>query len=89
MEFAGTAQGLAWPAGVGVLAGVMDQEDGQSELALQFPKIREQGGDLGGIILIDAVQPDQRVEDQEHRVMLAKKLFFRDFHTLTNKRMPR
>ena len=59
VEFAGTAQGLARPAGVGVLAGVMDQEDGQSELALQFPQVREQGGDLGGIVLIDAVQSDQ------------------------------
>jgi hypothetical protein len=36
MEFAGTAEGLAGATGVGVFAGVVDQEDGQVELALEF-----------------------------------------------------
>ena len=65
MEFTGTAQGLAWTAAVGVLARVMNQEDGQLKLALQFPKIGEQGRDLSGVILIDPVKSDQGVQDQE------------------------
>ena len=65
MEFTGTAQGLARTAGVGVLAGVMNQEDGQLKLALQFPEIREQRGDLGGVIFIDAVKADQGIQDQQ------------------------
>ena len=37
VEFAGTAQGLAGAAGLGVFAGVVNQQDGQLELALEFP----------------------------------------------------
>ena len=65
MEFAGAAQGLAGTAGVGVLAGVMNQEDGQLELALEFAQVGEQRGDLGGVVLIDPVQADQGIEDQQ------------------------
>ena len=36
MEFAGTAEGLAGAAGVGVFAGMVHQKDGQVELALEF-----------------------------------------------------
>ena len=43
----------------------MNQQDGQLELALEFPQIREQRGDLGGVVFIDPVQPDQRVQDQQ------------------------
>jgi len=39
VEFAGTAQGLARSAGVGVFAGMMDQQDGQLKLALEFAQI--------------------------------------------------
>ncbi len=65
MEFAGTAQGLSGAAGLGVFAGVMNQHDGQLELALEFPQIREQPGDLGGVVFIDPVQADERVQDQQ------------------------
>ena len=68
VEFAGTAQGLAWAAGVGVFAGVMNQQDGQLKLALQFPEVGEQRGDLGGVVFIDPVQADQRVQDQQDGV---------------------
>ena len=37
VEFAGPAQGLAGAAGLGVFADVMNQQDGQLELALEFP----------------------------------------------------
>jgi site-specific DNA-methyltransferase (adenine-specific)/adenine-specific DNA-methyltransferase len=39
VEFAGAAQGLAWAAGVGVFAGMMNQQDGQLKLALEFPQV--------------------------------------------------
>jgi hypothetical protein len=41
VEFAGTAQGLARSAGVGVFAGMMDQQDGQLKLALEFAQITD------------------------------------------------
>ena len=65
VEFAGTAQGLAGAAGVGVFASVMNQDDGQVKLPLQFPKIREQCRDLSGVVLINAVKSNERIEDQE------------------------
>jgi hypothetical protein len=37
VEFAGTALGLAGAAGLGFFAGVVNQQDGQLELALEFP----------------------------------------------------
>ena len=37
VEFAGTPQGLARSAGLGVFAGVMNHHDGQLELPLEFP----------------------------------------------------
>ena len=52
MEFTGAAQGLPWTAGVGVFAGVMNQEDGQLKLTLQFPEKGEKCSDLGGIVFI-------------------------------------
>jgi len=66
VEFAGTAQGLARAAGVGVFAGVMNQEDGQLELTLEFPQVRQQSGDLAGVVFIHSVQSDQRVQDQQN-----------------------
>ena len=58
VEFAGTALGLAGAAGLGFFAGVVNQQDGQLELALEFPQIREQRRDLGGVVFIDPVQAD-------------------------------
>jgi hypothetical protein len=55
MQFAGTAQGLAWSRAVGVLAGMMYHQHGQMELPLQFPQEGEQAGDLRGVVFIDAV----------------------------------
>ena len=39
VEFAGTAHGLDRAAGVGVFAGMMNQQDGQLILALEFAQI--------------------------------------------------
>jgi hypothetical protein len=35
------------------------------ELALEFAQIREQPGDLAGVVFIHSVQSDQRVQDQQ------------------------
>ncbi len=58
VKFTGAAQRLAGPAGVGVLASVVNQEDGQVKLPLQFPEIRQQRRDLSGVVFIDAMEPD-------------------------------
>ena len=65
VEFAGSAQRLSGPAAVGVFAGVMNQKDRQVELALELPQVRKQGRDLGGVVFIDPMKTDQRIQDQE------------------------
>ena len=56
VEFAGTAQSLARAAGVGVFAGMMNQQDGQLKLALEFAQKGEQPGDLAGVVFIVTVR---------------------------------
>jgi|SRR6267143_1470801 len=65
VEFAGSAQCLTRPSGVGVLASVMNQENGQLKVALKLPEVRKQRGDLGSVVFIDPVEADQRIEDQQ------------------------
>jgi hypothetical protein len=48
----------------------MNQHDGELEMALEFPQIREQRGDLGGVVFVHPVQADQRVQDQQDRTLL-------------------
>jgi hypothetical protein len=55
--------GLA--AGAAVLARVMDDEHGDVELALEGAEVAEQGGDLAGVVLVDAVQAHERVEHEQ------------------------
>jgi hypothetical protein len=68
VEFTGTPQGLTRATGVGVFAGVVNQQDGQVKLTLEFPEVRKQRSDLSGIVFIDSVEPDQRIEDQQDRL---------------------
>jgi len=70
VQFARTPQGLSRAAGLGVFAGVMNHQDGQLELPLELPQIREQRGDLGGVVFIDPMQPDQWVQDQQDGTLL-------------------
>ena len=70
VEFTGTAQGLARTGSVGVFAGVVHQQDGQLKLALEFPEVRKQGGDLGGVVFLQPMEPDQRIEDEQDRTQL-------------------
>ncbi|MEJ7604483.1 MAG: hypothetical protein WKG01_41895 [Kofleriaceae bacterium] len=66
-EIAGAAEALAGSTGGSVLACVMDDDDRDIERALKLAEVAEQGGDLTGVVLIDAVQADKRIEDQEAR----------------------
>ena len=43
----------------------MNHQDGQLELALEFAQVGEQRGDLGGVVFIDPVQADERIEDEQ------------------------
>jgi hypothetical protein len=65
VELAGAAQRVAWSAGMRVFAGVMNQEDGQLELALEFARVREQSGDLAGFIFLHPMQSDQWIQNQQ------------------------
>ena len=50
-----------------VLAGVMHENDGQIKSPLQKPEVSQQLGHLPGVILVDGMQPDQRIEQQQPR----------------------
>ena len=63
MEFTGTAQGQARSAGVGVFASVANEDDGYVKLPLQLAQIRQERGNLTGIIFVNPVQSDQRIQD--------------------------
>jgi hypothetical protein len=56
------------PRGLAVgLAGVMDEEDGEGETALEGAQIGQKGRDVGGGIFVDAMEADERIEDEEAR----------------------
>ena len=66
VEVTRAAQALAGlRAGGAVLAGVVDDDDGDVAFALQLAEVGEQRGDLAGVVLVDAVQPDERVEQEQ------------------------
>ena len=55
MEVAGAAEGLAEDGTAAVLAGVMDDDDGQVVLSLQVSQVREQARDVARVVLIAAM----------------------------------
>ena len=69
-EVAGAAEALPGLPDRAVLAGVMDDEDGSVMGALQLAEVAKERGDLSGVVLVDAVQPDEGVEDEEPRRVL-------------------
>jgi hypothetical protein len=72
VEIAGPAQALAGRRrGSAILARVMDDDDGEIELALQSPEISEEGRDIAGVVFVDPVQADEGVEEQQARPQLA------------------
>ena len=66
MELGRAAEGLTRSRGA-ALAGVMDQQDGGLDAALEVAQEAEDGGDIRDSVLVDAVEADQGVEDQEAR----------------------
>ena len=64
VQFRAPAQGLSRPCGA-ALSGMMDEQHGGPEAALDVAQEAEDGGDLGDGIFVDAVQPDEGVEDDE------------------------
>ena len=65
VEFGRPAQGLTGADGTGALSGVVDDGDGDGVTPLQFAQEGEQRGDIAADIFIDAMQADERIEDQQ------------------------
>lgn len=65
VELGATAEGLACTQMASCLSGVVDEDDGEMELALKLSEVSEDGSDVRGEILVDSVEPDKRVEKQE------------------------
>lgn len=68
MEITRAAQVLSGEGPIG-LSGVVDEEDGEGEGALQLAEVGEEGGDLEGGILVEAVEADEGIEDQQAGAM--------------------
>lgn len=43
----------------------MHEQDGEVEAALELAQVGEQRGDLARCVLVDAMQSDERIEDEE------------------------
>ena len=66
MQVTGTAEPLTGgDSAGGVLARVMHQHDREVQLPLQRAKVGQQPGHFAGVVLVDAVQPHQRIEKQQ------------------------
>ena len=70
VEFAGAAQGLSRAAGLGVLARVVNDHDGQLKFPLELPEEGEQCGDLDSVVFVHPVKANQRVQHQQDRPLL-------------------
>src|SRR5579863_772576 len=66
MEVAAAAEGLAGLFS-GTLPGMMHEEDRELELTGEVAEGSQDGGDLGGIVFVNALEPDIRIQDQELR----------------------
>src|SRR3972149_5106695 len=58
---------LAAGHGAAVLAGVVDDGDGEVVGALQLAQVAEDRGDIAGLIFVDAMEPDEGVEQEQGR----------------------
>ena len=65
VELGASAEGLTGAKMAGSLSGVVDEDDGEMEPSLKLPEVTEDGGDLGGKILVDSVESDEGVEEKE------------------------
>ena len=62
MQVSGSAQRLAAETRGGVFAQVMDENDRQAVSALQVTQLAEQGGHVGGGVLVAAMQAHEGIE---------------------------
>ena len=72
MEVAAATERLAGlRAGAAILACMMHDEHGDIVLALQGAEIAEQGGDLTGVVLVNAVKSNKGIEHEKARRVAA------------------
>jgi hypothetical protein len=68
VQVTGSAQSLAGPIFSGGFSGMVDKQHGRVEAPLKVTEEGKDRGDLGGMIFIDRMQTDERIEDQKARV---------------------
>lgn len=68
VQIAAAAEGLT-EVNADALAHVVDEHDGDAKLALEPTQEAEQGRDIRAAVLIDAVEPDERIEDEQPRTV--------------------
>ncbi len=64
VKLRGAAEGLSG-AGGGGFAGMVDENDGGAQGALELAEEVEERGDLGRGVLVDAMETDEGIEDEE------------------------
>ena len=64
VQVRGAAQGLTEVAAA-AFGHVVDEDDSQLMAAVEFAQKAQQSGDVGGAVFVEAVQPDQRIEQQQ------------------------
>ena len=68
MELGRAAERLAGAHAAAALPGVMDDEHGCAMPALQLAQEGQQRGDLAAGVLVDAMEANERIEDQQARL---------------------
>ena len=68
VKLGASTQGLSCAEMLCSLSGVMNDDHSEAEEALKFAKVGEDGGDIGRSIFVDAVQPNEGVEEEELRL---------------------
>jgi len=68
VELRGSAQSLPGTDGACALLGMMDDRDGDGITPLQFAQEGQQRRDVAAEVFIDAVQTDERIEDEQPRL---------------------
>ena len=64
VQFAGAAQSLTRTQRRAVLFSMMDQQDGHVKLTLKLAQEAEQGSDLRGVVFVELVRADERIQNQ-------------------------
>jgi hypothetical protein len=64
VKLGATPKSLSGPKVTGGFSGVVNDDYSEVEQPLEFAEVRQNGGDVGGRILIDPVQTYEGVEEQ-------------------------